>query len=141
MLRGYRRRVALAALLAMAAGSAAASPELDYMLQCQGCHLGDGTGKPPEVPSLAGFVGRFLGVPGGREYLVQVPGSAQSPLSDAELAGVLNWMIRRYGPERIAADFAPYTAAEVAGQRGSPLVDVATRRRSLIAAIEREREP
>ena len=50
-------------------------------------------------------MGTFLTVPGGREYLVRVPGSAQSPLSDAELARVLNWMIRAFGPPAIAADF------------------------------------
>ena len=59
----------------------AATPALDYMLHCRGCHLADGTGSPGAVPSLTGLFGKFLWVPGGREYLVRVPGSAKSPLS------------------------------------------------------------
>ena len=35
---------------------------------------------------MAGFVARFLQVPGGREYLARVPGVATAALSDADLA-------------------------------------------------------
>ena len=83
-----RRRAAAAACAALlaAAPAAAESPRILYLLHCQGCHLADGSGKPGAVPPLAAALGRFPGVDGGRAYLVQVPGSAHSPLSDAELA-------------------------------------------------------
>ncbi len=123
-------------MLAFGAGHAGAeSPDVDYMLQCQGCHLADGRGAPGIVPSLEG-VGRFLRAPGGRAYLVQVPGSAQAPLSDAALAAVLNWMIGRFGPAEVARDFAAYTAGEVAALRRRPLVEVETTRSELLAVIE-----
>jgi hypothetical protein len=79
-----RLRAAAVALvvLGVTAPARAESPEILYMLQCRGCHRPDGAGTPGVVPPLAGFVGRFLGVPGGREFLVRVPGSAQSPLTD-----------------------------------------------------------
>ena len=118
--------------------SHAESPEILYMLQCRGCHLPDGGGTPGVVPPLAGHVGRFLTVPGGREFLVRVPGSAQSPLSDAELAEVLNWIVRRFGPVEVARSFEPYTAAEVARVRRPPLTDVDSVRRALIEKIEAE---
>ena len=112
------------------------SPEILYMLQCRGCHRPDGGGTPGVVPPLAGLVGRFLTVPGGREYLVRVPGSAQAPLSDAELAEVLNWIILRFGPAEVAQSFERYTPEEVAGVRQPPLVDVDAVRRDLLERIE-----
>lgn len=124
-----------AALLAPLAAAAAPDPRIDYLLQCQGCHREDGGGTPGAVPPLAGSVGRFLRVAGGREYLVRVPGSSQSPLDDARLAAVLNWMLVRFDPDALPADFAPFTAEEVARVRRPPLVDVAGERRRLLAAL------
>jgi mono/diheme cytochrome c family protein len=123
-----------ALVLALAAASAAASPELDYMLHCQGCHLPDGRGKPGAVPSLADSVGRFAALPGGREFLVRVPGSAQSPLDDAALAALLTWMVRRFGP--VPPGFEPFSAREVGRLREPPLTDVAARRRDLLQQLE-----
>lgn len=132
------RRVAsaLALLVLSTPPVQAESPEILYMLQCRGCHLPDGGGTPGVVPSLAGHVGRFLSVPAGREFLVRVPGSAQSALSDADLARVLNWMIRRFGPVEVARSFDPYTAEEVARVRRPPLTDVGSVRRALLEEIE-----
>jgi mono/diheme cytochrome c family protein len=121
----------LVAALCLGAGAAhAAEPRVDYMLQCQGCHGAEGRGAPGTVPSFAG-VGRFLAAPGGREYLVRVPGSSQSALDDAELAEVLNWMIRRFDPR----DFVPYTAEEVTRVRRPPLDDVEAVRRELLQEL------
>ena len=113
----------------------AGSSHVDYMLQCQGCHLPDGSGKPGAVPSLRNCVGRYLTVPGGRDYLVRVPGSSQSPLTDAELAGVLNWMIERFGPDEVAQSFVPYSAKEIERVRRPPLTDVDGLRRELLARL------
>lgn len=128
------RALAAALVLVLAAAPAAASPELDYMLHCQGCHLPDGGGKPGAVPPLGNSVGRFAALPEGREFLVRVPGSAQSPLDDASLAALLTWMVRRFGP--VPPGFEPFSAREVARLRTPPLVDVAARRRALLAQIE-----
>ena len=129
--RWLRSGAALAAL-AGSGGAGAADPQVDYMLECQGCHLSDGSGAPGRVPDLRDSVGRFLTVPGGREYLVRVPGAAQSPLGDAELAEVLNWMIRRFGPAEVAAAFEPYAAPEVARLRKAPLPEVDSVRGNLV---------
>jgi mono/diheme cytochrome c family protein len=124
----------LAAVCLLAAGpSAAEQAKVLYQLHCQGCHLPDGSGRPGAVPSLAG-VARFATLPEGRAYLVGVPGSAQAPLSDVELAAVLDWMLAEFGPEDVAARVAPYTAAEVRRYR-VPLADVEEVRASLLRAL------
>ena len=105
------------------------------MLHCQGCHRPDGSGVPGAVPDLRGSLARFLELPRGRAFLVQVPGSASSRLSHAELAAVLNWMVVRFGPAADARAAVPYTAEEVARLRAHPLVDVAGARRALLARL------
>lgn len=130
-----RAGLGLAALaLALAAPARGETPEVNYLLQCQGCHLPDGIGKPGAVPDLKDL-GRFLAVPGGREYLVRVPGSAQSPLSDADLAALLNWMLRRFGPAEVAETLEPYTPEEITALRRPPLADVAATRARLLARL------
>ena len=139
--RGRRRPVTLAiplsAILCLATGANASDARIDYMLQCQGCHLADGSGSPGSVPPLNDRVARFLLVPEGRGYLVRVPGSAQSPLDDDRLAAVLNWMVRAFGPAEIAASFSPYRGEEVRRLRARPLSDVDSLRRALLAEIAR----
>jgi hypothetical protein len=127
--------LALGTVWAMAGPSRAEIASINYMLECQGCHLADGTGSAGAVPPLRDVVGRFLGVPGGREYLIRVPGSAQSALSDDELAEVLNWIIRRFGPDDVAADFEPFTVGEVSRHRMHPLLDVEAVRGDLLRRI------
>jgi mono/diheme cytochrome c family protein len=127
------RATALALTLLLAAVSARAeTPQIDYLLQCQGCHRADGGDTPGSVPPLRDFVGRFLTVSGGREYLIRVPGSAQSPLDDAELAALLNWLIERFGPPEVAVSFTPFTAEEVTRVRTPPLTDVQSVRNDLV---------
>jgi mono/diheme cytochrome c family protein len=92
-----------------------------WTLNCQGCHRPDGTGSAGTAPSLAGTVARFLSVPGGREYLGRVPGVATSPLSDADLSEVMNWMLWRFDKEHLPAAFQPFTAAEIGRLRAAPL--------------------
>ena len=56
----------------------------NYMINCQGCHGPTALGsEAADVPRMKDFVGNFLHVPGGRAYLVQVPGSANASISDA----------------------------------------------------------
>ncbi len=131
-----RTAIALVATVAVVTAARAYAPSVEYALNCQGCHRADGAGTPGSVPPLAGSVARFLAVPGGREYLVQVPGVAQAPLDDATLAAVVDWMLHRFDPDHIPAAFTPYTADEIARLRTKPLVDVEGTRRRLLQTLD-----
>ncbi len=128
---------ALAALsAALLAGVAHADPTQDYILYCMGCHGADAQGVPGKVPPLAGSIALFMRSPEGRNYLLRVPGAANSALSDAQLAAVLNWLAERYPPEGTRApEGAPFTPAEVAALRHTPLADVRERRREVVRAL------
>jgi hypothetical protein len=109
----------------------------DFAFRCKGCHGFAGEGTPGHVPRLDGFVGFFTRIDGGRDYLMRVPGVARSKLDDARLAAVLNWMLEVYGGAAVAADFAPYTAAEVGAARRQPLT--ATRAQTRARLIQKLR--
>jgi mono/diheme cytochrome c family protein len=109
-------------------------PQTNYMLQCMGCHTPDGSGEPGRVPSIKETLVPFASNPGGRRFLIQVPGASQSTLSDAELAALLNWMIQNLSVSK-PAHFTRFTEAEVAGLRRSPLVDVQGTRRLLLESL------
>jgi len=103
---------------AMAADAPPArSAQTMWMLNCQGCHRADGAGTGNAVPAMPGIVARFLSVPGGREYLIRVPGVATSPLPDESLAVLVNWMLEKFDPENIPEDFTPFTREEVSSLR------------------------
>ncbi|HXH02024.1 MAG TPA: cytochrome C [Candidatus Competibacteraceae bacterium] len=133
-------RFLLASLLALVAAPALAAgytPQVNYMLNCMGCHLPDGAGsKPNDTPRMKDFVGYFLKVPGGRQYLIQVPGSSQSRLDDADLAALMNYIIEEIGGPSRPADFVPYTAAEVTRYRAEKLMDVKGTRARLIRELQ-----
>jgi len=114
------------------------SPHTNYILMCQGCHLADGAGTPEKVPALKNEMGRFLQVAGGREYLIQVPGTAQSPLTDKEVAAVLNWILHNFSSTELPADFTPYTADEVARYRNEPLANASEVRTGLIHKLRQQ---
>ena len=75
-------------------------------------------------------------MPGGREYLIRVPGTAQSELDDARTAALLNWLLHEFSADEIPADFAGYAADEVARHRHAPLTDVWGTRQELLRAID-----
>jgi len=116
----------------------AGNEELLYMLYCRGCHTPDGTGGAG-VPRIRDHIGTFLQSQEGREYLVRVPGASTSILSDAELAGVTNWMILNFGGASIPSEFKPYAAEEVGLLRQSPLNELVNYRRGILARIEAAR--
>jgi hypothetical protein len=124
---------------AASGGSGQGDPRLDYILQCEGCHLADGSGwEVSGVPRMRGFVGRFLHVEGGRAYLVQVPGVANAPLDDAAIAALMNWMLVEFSADELPAPFEPYTAEEVAQHRSRTPIDAVAARRQLIARLEQQ---
>jgi len=128
------RSMIACALLCTGARLAAADqpPEVNYMLHCMGCHLADGSGAPPQVPDVRGEMGRMLTVEGGREYLVQIPGAATSPVSDRELAAIINYMLHAFSAETLPASFDPFTEAEVQRLRPHWLSDPEPVRKKLL---------
>jgi len=125
------------AVMMMSVAAQATDPvQFDYMMNCQGCHLPQGQGFPKrDVPIVKGHIGKFLHVEGGREFLVQVPGSAQSDLNNERLAAVINWMLTTFSADELPADFRPYSVSEVRELRKSPLIDVTGTRAALIEKI------
>lgn len=109
-------------------------PQVNYMLECQGCHLPDGSGMTGRVPALRGQIHRFLQVQGGREFLVQVPGSANSKLSDNDLASLMDWMLVEFGGLK-PGSFKPYSAEEVSKYRKVKLANVPAMRAALAAGF------
>lgn len=138
------RRAALA-LLVLAGSARAAAPDphapdahrawVNYVLECQGCHLPDGSGMAGKVPQMRGMLGAFLRVPGGRDYVVQVPGVATSKLSDAEVARLMNWLVREMGP--MPPGFQDYSEQEVHALRARWLRAPGPVRARLVEAINR----
>ena len=129
-----RRAAALAVPALLAAAPLCASPAQDYLLYCMGCHGAQAQGVPGKVPPLASSLALFMRSADGRNYLLRVPGAANSVLSDAQLAAVLNWLTESYGAPGDKRP-APFTVEEVTQVRHTPLPDVQARRREVIRAL------
>jgi len=128
------RAVTLLGAFAISIPAAADSPKLrpepeSYMLHCSGCHRADGRGVPGVAPDLR-EIGPLLRTEAGRAYLGRVPGVAQAPVSDEELARLLNWVLSEIAgtPPQPA-----YTAREVGALRAEPLRDPVAARSALPA--------
>lgn len=100
-----------------------------------GCHGEEGELESDGMPRLAGFVGYFLNIKEGREYLIQVPGVANSPLNDAEISELLNYMINQFSGLSMPQTFKPFTEEEVSEYRIIQLVNVYERRNELISQL------
>ena len=137
MIRVAFASVAAAVALLASARAGAYTPSVDYALNCQGCHRADGSGTAGSIPPLVDSVARFLTVPGGREYLAQVPGVAQAPLDDAALAAVMNWLLHKFDEPHVPADFVPYAPDEVGRLRARPLTNVESVRARLLDDLAR----
>ena len=99
----------------------------NYLLHCSGCHLPDGGGVPGTTPSLRELA-PILAAPGGREYLGRVPGVVQAPLSDVELARLLNWVLASMSG---APADPPYSETEIRSLRAKPIRDTVAAREAL----------
>ena len=113
--------------------AAAEDPTVAYWLHCAGCHGLEGHGAPPEVPSLIDEPGRIVQLPGGREYMIAIPGVSQAGLNDLELAKVLNFMMREFSPRTLPSEFMPFSADEVGRYRAQTLIDPLLRREQLLS--------
>ncbi len=110
--------------------------ELDYLQFCSGCHQSDGSGSASNhIPQLPGSVGHFTRTAEGRAFLIQVGGVAQAPISDSAVAALLNWMLPAFDRANLPADFAPYTAAEVASARSTRPGDLAAARSHVVKQL------
>jgi mono/diheme cytochrome c family protein len=127
--------LAAGVLLVAASPTAAYTPRVNYQLQCMGCHHGDGAGENGRVPDMRTTVVPFSALSEGRDYILRVPGVAQAPLSDGEIAALLNWIARTLSTVPVPADFRDYTEAEVAASRHQPLTSVKQRRAELLGRI------
>ena len=121
-----------------------------WMMNCQGCHGQNGEASVQRsVPSLDNLAA-FQKIPAGREFLIRVPGVSHSPLSDSELANLLNWMVRTMGGAKtMGGTMGPavelpsaevkqilFTREEVAALRKNPFVtEIREVRRNLISRI------
>jgi hypothetical protein len=109
-------------------------PLVNYQLRCMGCHLADGSGQPGRVPSIRRSLVLFSASPEGRDYVIRVPGVAQSPLSDQDTAALLNWMARNLSDVKVSPGFVDYSEAEIHSLRDRPLVRVSVIRARLLKA-------
>jgi hypothetical protein len=109
-------------------------PVVNFQLNCMGCHLADGSGESGRVPSIRRSLVLFSATPQGREYVIRVPGVAQSPLSNEETAAMLNWMARNLSDVKLPPDFVDYSAAEIQSLRSRPLAQVSVMRARLMRA-------
>jgi hypothetical protein len=106
-------------------------PAVNYQLRCMGCHLADGSGQAGRVPSIRRSLVLFSAFSAGRNYVIRVPGVAQSPLSDEDTAALLNWMARNLSDLAPAAGFTDYSGTEIHGLRAHPLTTVRALRAQL----------
>jgi len=103
-----------------------------YVLHCAGCHGFNAAGSPGAgVPDMR-RMGEFLRVPGGREFIIKVPGVMASGLNDQQIADVTNWLLRTWARDSVPEGTVSFDAPEVARARLQPIVDVAAERRRLV---------
>ena len=125
---------AVASLLAMGAPTVEAqtSPKFFFLQFCVGCHQYDGSGLPPDVPSLRDDLSYLIGSPAGRDFMLRVPGVIGAPGSAEEVADLLNWIVESFYQGE--TDSAPFTAAEVLEGRKRPMKDPIKERLELLAS-------
>ncbi|BFM08051.1 c-type cytochrome [Halioxenophilus aromaticivorans] len=106
--------------------------KIHYMLQCQGCHLANGTGTTTGVPDMTEYGALLLKQKQGRKFFIQVPGASNAALNNKQLAAVLNYIVDEILQ---ADDVDDFTEQEIANSRGKPLGDVVAHRKSLISSL------
>jgi len=104
-------------------------PSEGFVLHCSGCHRIDGRGVPGIAPDLR-KIGPLLQTKAGRAYLGRVPGVAQAPVGNEELARLLNWVLTEIAG---TAPDPAYSAQEIGLLRAEPLRDPIAARKALPA--------
>ena len=67
--------------------------------------------------------------------MLRVPGAANSVLSDAQLAAVLNWIATQFNAGELSSELPWFTTEEVSQSRHKPLADVLATRREVVRAL------
>jgi mono/diheme cytochrome c family protein len=137
-----RNLLIMLALLTAVPASAGSLAQQNYILRCAGCHQVDGSGAPGSgVPNIKGRLGYFARLDSGRAYLVQVPGTANSALDDAQVAELLNWMLNHFSASELPPGFQPYTRAEVTRLRAVRPNNVTAERARLLVLLREQGYP
>jgi mono/diheme cytochrome c family protein len=127
--------IALLGAIAGLGDAALAGPAQDYTLHCMGCHGATAQGVPGKVPPLAHSLARFMNNADGRRYVLRVPGAANSMLSDAQLAAVLNWVVAKFDAGELAGATPQFAEQEVAANRHIPMAGVLATRAEVLKEI------
>ncbi|QSR87453.1 hypothetical protein EM20IM_03780 [Candidatus Methylacidiphilum infernorum] len=104
-----------------------------YWLHCSGCHGLKGEGVAGVSPRISETIGYFASTEKARKYIIKLPGVALSPISDEELADLLNWMVVSFSPQKFS--FKKFTKEEIARQRTEPLWEIEKERLSLLKTL------
>jgi hypothetical protein len=124
-------------LCSFGADAAGKSASANFILRCSGCHGLRGDGAPEVgIPQFRNFVGAFAGDPAGRTYVVRVPGVSNSGLNDAEIADVINYVMKTWGGTSLPSSFVPFTEQEVVTRRALPVADVVSLRREVVQHLK-----
>jgi len=116
-------------------GTATRSASVNYVLHCSGCHAMDGTGNGHvDIPDFRNSVGAFAHDEDGRTYLVHVPGVVNSGLSNAEIAAVMNYVLKRWS-DVYETGVPAYTTEEVAERLAVPVTDIVGLRRQIVGRL------
>lgn len=109
-----------------------------YTEHCQVCHQADGRGAQGVEPPLQDAIGRYAGLPGGREYLVSVPLTGMTGmvemegmrflgrmpsfagLTDEDIAEVLRHVLAQFNGIGDADWLTPQWVAQIRSRGGSP---------------------
>jgi mono/diheme cytochrome c family protein len=150
----------VAALVIEAVPSAAQETTAGAMIfaeRCAVCHQPNGQGVPGVYPPINETLGHFLATASGRNYLGDVvdfglAGSITAggqryigqmkltpPLSDQEVADVLNYVLTTFNSESLPADARLFEAGDISALRARPRTptSVAKARQDVVAELER----
>lgn len=126
---------AVGLVAATLAGPAAADNKAhaDYILHCSGCHGTSGKGTVAGgIPAFPNSIEHLASYENGRNYIFQVPGVITTDMTPAEMAGVMNYILKEWSSE---SDFVPFSAEEVAERRALPEREVVTYRREVVEEL------
>ncbi len=110
------------------AENAAGSARANYVLHCSGCHGMQGLGtEEGGIPAFPDSVGHIVGTDIGRTYVMHVPGVVANSMNDAQIAGVMNFILDQWSDGG-----SHFTAEEVTRRRAEPIGDVVAYRRKVV---------
>lgn len=127
-----------------------------FAKRCAVCHHLNGQGVPGVYPPINETLGHFMATESGRKYLGEVLAFGLAgattvggqryvgqmklapPLSDQEIADVLNYILTTFNGTSLPADAATFSADEIAALRATPKAptEMAKTRQPIVAELE-----